>query len=317
MSKRSLVIIIALLLLVDLAAALWYMTLRIEASGKSSDLFNINSNDVAVEADTITDNTLPDTFQRITQQVNMLSEQPAPSVNASAHYATIKKVDVRWPQSINGTRRIAALEHALLSKMFDGEYETLNGALSTYMRTANFGSGVDVAYRVVNQEPAITHPFGHRYTLLAYPLMTSFRFLVMEVDRYTYDGRQNSTTKHFVHYDRINQRVLARNDILSGDETVLLALINDKIDNLNARKNTHLEHTSRVANEFSARRTGIIFQYQPGEIAPANEGPTEILIEYTKLGPCLTSDFKAMLRTNGGYWNYSPLSEHPKDKSEQ
>ena len=316
MSKRSLVIIIALLLLVDLAAGLWYMTLRIEASGKSTDLFNMGNNDAAVEADTITDNTLPDTFQRITQQVNMVSEQPAPSANGSAHYATIKKVDVRWPQSINGTQRIAALEHALLQKMFGDEYETLNSAMSTYMRTANFGPGVDVAYRVVDQEPAITFPFGHRYTLLAYPLMTSFRFLVMEVDRNMYDGRHNGITKHYVHYDRINQRVLGRGDILGGDETVLLALINDKIDTLTAhKKDIVLLHASSVASEFAARRTGIIFQYQPGEIAPAADGPMEILIEYTKLGPCLSSDFKAMLRTNGGYWNYSPLPE--KAKSEQ
>lgn len=61
MSKRNLVIIIALLVIVDIAAAFWYLSLRIEASGESHDLWQ-RSDTTATVADTLTTASIPDTF---------------------------------------------------------------------------------------------------------------------------------------------------------------------------------------------------------------------------------------------------------------
>ena len=55
MTKRNLIITIILLSFIDLVAAGWYVSQRIEASGKSQDLFNQrDSTDYVAEADTVT-----------------------------------------------------------------------------------------------------------------------------------------------------------------------------------------------------------------------------------------------------------------------
>ena len=54
MTKKNLIIVIILLTIIDLVAAGWYMSRRIEASGQSKNLFEQrDSTDYVIEADTV------------------------------------------------------------------------------------------------------------------------------------------------------------------------------------------------------------------------------------------------------------------------
>ena len=64
MSKRSILIAIALLTIIDIIAAFWYLALRLEREGGSHDLFERSHDSTAlVSADTLDVVSVPDTFE--------------------------------------------------------------------------------------------------------------------------------------------------------------------------------------------------------------------------------------------------------------
>ena len=104
MTKRNLIIVIILLSVIDLVAAGWYMSRRIEASGRSQNLFEQrDSTEVIAMADTVTNASQADVFDK--EQHNtyyFIANTPSIPGDNSSRYASIKHVKVRWPKKING-----------------------------------------------------------------------------------------------------------------------------------------------------------------------------------------------------------------------
>ena len=101
--------------------------------------------------------------------------------------------------------------------------------------------------------------------------------------------------------------MLSRLDLLIADvekENKLLKTINNKIDELNKGRgeDKRLQHALNVPAEVCCTNKGIKFEYRHGTIS---DKPTEILIDYEKLEPFLTEEFKQMLRNNEGYEVYN------------
>lgn len=308
MTKRNLVIIIALLVIIDIAAAFWYLSLRIEASGESRDLWQRNNDTTATLADTLTTTSIPDTFDIKEFHAFYVSRSPAVRDDENSYYTCIRRVKVRWPISVNGNDSIPALERALQSCMFGNDNNNLTFAATQWTRSPKFNVEALTDFKEIDAQPKIVPRYAYTEQLLAYPILTSLRLLVMEVDHRTHSGETATLTTRYVHYDRVKQSVLERKHIFdSGQEPILLSFINDKIERLNNEKRLQLERAAKVANEFHATREGIIFDYPAGELAPANEGVIEILINYPILSPVLTQDFKNLLNLNDGYWKYKPI----------
>jgi hypothetical protein len=157
-------------------------------------------------------------------------------------------------------------------------------------------------YQKVVKAPTIVPTYGNVCQVLVYPYMTSQRLLVIEVDKLEYNGSTSIENSSYLHYDRQNQHVLSRLDILSADyekENKLLKVINKKIDDLNkSRGDSKLQHALNVPAEVCCSKKGIIFLYKHGTIASS---PVDILIDYEKLEPFLTTSFKQLLANNDGY----------------
>ena len=309
MTRRSLIIIIGLLAVIDIAAGLWYLTLRIEASGRGFELFHQDDEDVSL-ADTVSGTSVPDSFARRTMHAFYISESPAVRGNEQSHYTSVRTIDVRWPVSINGNDHPRALESQLIEAMFGSRHSTIEVASSLFLNTPQFNQQADVPYKTLQQRPTVAEVYGNEHKLMAFPVMTSDILLVMEVDEMVYDGHVRHESRHVVHYDRRQQRVIKMTDIIDGKDDVVLALINDKIDSLNERDSgLKLHHAYNVPREFAARRSGIIFLFPSGEIDDPADGPTEVLVPYPLIGSSLTSSFKKLLNDNGGYWNYKPITD--------
>ena len=307
MSKRNLVIIIALLVIIDIAAAFWYLSLRIEARGESHDLWQSEETPATI-ADTLTTVSIPDTFDVKEFHAYHVSRTPSVRGDENSYYVCVRRVKVRWPISINGNDSLPALERALHKRMFGNDNNNLAVAATQWMRTPRFTIESVTDYKETERQPKLVGPYAYCEQLLAYPILTSLRLLVMEVDHRTRNGETSTLTTQYVHYDRIKQSVIERKSIIDpNEEPILLTLINSKIERLNHEKQLQLEHASKVANEFHATRVGIIFDYPAGEIAPTSEGVIEVLIDYPLLGPVLTQDFKNLLNLNDGYWKYKPI----------
>ena len=310
MTKRTLLIIIALLVIVDIVAAFWYLSARLEASGAGFDIFNMtDDNRTVTVADTIIESTLPDTFVVMEKRAYFISTSLAVKSNPQSHFTSAKHVKVRWPQSVNGNDNITVFHKALLDKMFGFGTSDINLAINQAMSKPTFNSAYPMGYRTLASPPPTQPTYSNTQTMLVYPLMTSFRLLVMAIDDKQYNGIETQHTMRFVHYDRNQHVVITANDVfITGSQQALLGMINSKINALNAEKNLKLSHASQVPAEFSAQRKGIIFHFPAGTLNVANEGETEIFIDYSTLQPVFTPSFKQLVKDNGGYWDYKRLT---------
>ena len=305
MTKKNLIIVIVLLALIDLVAAGWYTSRLIESSGKSQNFFGQrDSTEVIAMADTVTSASQADVFDELQHNTYyFIANTPAVAGNNNSCYTSIKHVKVRWPKKVNGDEELTELNKELIKKAFDNNQSQLKDARYTYLNTPEFNKPIGDDYRTLVKAPTIYPTYGNVSQVLVYPQMTSQRLLVMEIDKVVYDGSSTDKSSTYVHYDRQKGRVLSRMDILQADaglENKLLKVINKKIDDLNRGRgdDRKLQHAMNVPADICCGKKGITFLFKPGSIY---DGNIEIQVDYDKLEPFFTPEFKQMQANNEGF----------------
>ena len=310
MSKRSYLILILLLVVMNIVAGFWYLAARIESSGDSRDLFESQVDSAQVlNADTISEMNVPDVFRMFGRDKSFVSNRPAEHGGNTAYFTSVKHIKLRWPESVNGNDSLPALERALLEKMFATPAAmSLDHAVTQELSAPTFNTSHAIGYHTVAKAPSTSSTHSNVSTLLAFPIMTSMRLLVMQVERRRFDGHETTVTDSYVHYDRGMQRVLTKKEIFdNGSDAKLLAVINQKVDHLNQEKHLGLSHATQLPTEFMAKRKGILFLFPTGTIANPSEGVTEVFVDYETLTPLFTPLFQRLVADNEGYWDYKPL----------
>ena len=314
MTKKNLIIVIILLTIIDLVAAGWYMSRRIEASGKSQSLFDQrDSTEVIAMADTVTSATQADVFDAMQNNTYyFIANSPNIKGDETSYYASTKHVKVRWPKKINGDDEFESLNKELIKKAFGNSQGKMKDARYVYLKTPNFNKPLgDGEYHTLSSAPKVYPIYGNVTQVLVYPYMTSLRLLVMEIDKVEYNGSTTTENSYYIHYDRQSHRVLSRLDILMADidkESKLLKTINKKIDELNKGRgeDKQLQHALNVPAEICCRKNGIIFQFKQGAISSSS---IDILLDYDKVKEFMTKDFQLLVDNNEGFWVYK---ENPK-----
>lgn len=309
MTKKNLTIIIILLAIIDLVAAGWYMSRRIEAGASAQDLFSSqrDTTDVIAMADTLTSAMQADEFEELQHNTYYFTANtPSITGDNTSCYTSTKHVKVRWPLRINGDEDLDNLNKELIKTAFGSTHTQLKDARYAYLNSPEFNHPVGDDYRTLVKAPTVYPVYGNVSQVLVYPCMTSQRLLVMEVDKVTYDGSSNDEERAFVHYDRMRGRVLSRMDILATDankENKLLKVINTRIDDLNKGRGEErrLQHALNVPADICCNEKGVLFLFKNGSIA---SGPVEVLINYDKMQPYFTEDFKQLQASNEGYQVY-------------
>lgn len=309
MSKRSLLILILLLAIVDIVAAFWYLAARIEASGDSRDYFEKHNEDVAAApADTVSEINVPDSFMIAERHAYYVSRQPAIKGDMSTYFSCIKSVKVRWPKSVNGSDDLTPLYRALLDKMFTPGSVNLEYAINQELSKPKFTSSHELGYKKIESKPTPQPGYAYRHDVLAYPVMTSMRVLVMGIEKMDYNGIERTMHNAYVHYDRATHQLIDKKDIFAIDDAALLSMINAKINELNKSKDNNLDHAMALPSEYQIKAKGISFHFAAGVVAAPNEGPIEIFLDYKTLNSTFTSAFKQLVRDNSGYWDYKRLT---------
>ena len=314
MTKKNLIITICLLAVIDLVAAGWYMSRRIEAGGSQSLFSQRDSADVVTEADTLVTTFQEDLFDE--EQHNayyFIANTPSVGGDNSSRYTSIKHVKVRWPSKVNGDSNFEELNKELISKAFGNTQSQMKDARYVYLNKPSFNKPIGDDYRKLSTAPAIVPVYGNVSQVLVYPYMTSQRLLVMEIDKVEYNGSTTTESDYFIHYDRQRQRVLSRLDILTADvdkENKLLKLINKKIDDMNKSRGDQakLQHALNVPAEICCGKKGVKFEYKQGTIWTT---PIEVIIDYDQLDQFFTQDFKQLIKENDEYKTFDDLKPEP------
>ena len=139
MTKKNLIIVIILLTIIDLVAAGWYMSRRIEASGKSQSLFDQrDSTEVIAMADTVTSATQADVFDAMQNNTYyFIANSPNIKGDETSYYTSTKHVKVRWPKKINGDDEFESLNKELIKKAFGNSQGKMKDARYVYLKTPN------------------------------------------------------------------------------------------------------------------------------------------------------------------------------------
>ena len=304
MSKRSLIIIIVMLAVVNVLAGLYYLGARMESEGRSLELTD-NDTNVTVQADTMPIVTVPDTFDEWTTHRRTYVSTDSDSETMLRRVSTLS-VRMRLPRSVNGNDSLAALRRALARAAFGGDPLSISEAVSGFLAVPRWGTAVVNNYSAGTSATVATgaNTIVITTTVTIEPRMTSQRLLVIAAERTEAMPGDTTTTTAYVHYDRLTQHVLDRGDILLPQaERKLLSLINEKIAVLNSEKHLELDAASRVPQSFRAQRTGLLFCYKKGELTSPKHGSIDVLVSYKVLGPCLTPKFKNLLWHNADYRN--------------
>lgn len=304
MTKRNLIITIILLAVIDAVAAGWYVSRRIEASGKSQNFFDQrDSTDLVVDADTVGTSYQADLFDDVQHNTYYyIANTPSISGDNSSRYTSIKHVKVRWPRKVNGESEFSELNKELISKAFGNNQAKMADARFVYLNKPSFNKPMgDGDYHKLSSAPTIVPIYGNVSQVLVYPYLTSQRLLVMEIDKVEYNGSTTVENDYFIHYDRQRQRVLSRIDILTADvdkENKLLKVINKKIDELNKGRGDRapLQHALNVPAELCCGKNGVLFHYKQGSIG---DSPITVQIDYDNLEPFFTEEFKQLMKSNG------------------
>ena len=168
-------------------------------------------------------------------------------------------------------------------------------------------NGVD--YKALDTEPTITQKYGNVQGVKIYPTFSSRGYLVMAISLTSYDSGKKREKIYYVNYNRRGQSVLSFNSIFaSNSEDALLTLVNNKIESLADDEGMPLHKATRLSANVYARKRGIFFVYQAGEIADESEGMIEIFLSFKALQKHLTSSFQALVSENGDYQEYKPIT---------
>lgn len=304
MSKRSLIRIIILLVVIDFVAGCWYLASRYESTGEAFPEFWNDDDTTDVEAATLVDAAVPDSFEVVENHKYFISTNPAVPGNENTRFTSIKNVYLKLPTSVNGCDSIGELIGQLMSMAFNGNTDR-QSAVQAFLAKPTFNTAENVAYFVSDKSPTTLKSYGNVRTNKVYPLLTSQAMLVFQNDVSVFDGTSTTKASHFLHYDRVNQRVYNYYDIIEKEsEEKLLEKLNAKIDWLNQNKNMTMSHATALPLEFCVKQKGIMFEFPAGVIAAATSGPIDVFIEKNEVKPLLVSNFAKQYAANTGWWTY-------------
>jgi len=305
-SKRGLLKVIILLVIIDIIAGFWYLTLRIENSGESRDLWHPDS--VTETADTIAEETVPDSFEVVSKHGYFVTQQHVDT--SGTPLASIKTVKARIPLSVNGCDSLDLLLEALMKKAFGLTARDFDEAMAQYADRPHFNSSIALSYNKVESEPNVGAAHTTIERVFVYPLYTSHRLMVMEIDYWRNNCGRKSVTSAYVHYDRMAQQEITRSDIINATtESLLLSIINEKIDALNKKDpKLKLHAAAKVPTEMCVRKNGTSFMFIPGEIGEISQGEIEIMVSHDNLKNVYTPMFQRLLSASTGWWKYNKLS---------
>lgn len=324
MSKRTLYIIIGLLLFLDVAAFLIYIVGNSNRDGKSPINFALNDSSAVEQADTIPDVVLEDRFDTISRSVTYVSHEKIMVGNEGKRMFATVKLKLVWPVSINNRKDLGKLEKALMKKMVgSGVFGSIEECVDTLLLHPKFVMPSDNYVTTVVDSDTALGSNHTRFCCRVFPYLGTNFLLEMAVLIERFDGRMKHREMKVVHYDRLHHKVLGLDDIFNYSKREdILSLVNQSIEELKLRKkNKSIHEIYYIPHDFLLGSKSVIFYMGDGIIASAGSGMYEVPVRNSKLTPYFTDYYNELLNNDShfksyGFLTWSDEKEEPDKKEE-
>lgn len=310
MTKRTLFIIIGLLVLLDLAAIIIYLAGTKNGDGRSPlDLTFDKSNEVTL-ADTIPQKVATDEFDTIQTSVNFLSTDKVQDGGELKRMSSTVKVKFIWPKEINKSKQFMELENALMMKLTGQTYSSVKKMVNELSTNPKFVKPSTHFTRVnhdFSESKGVSHT-TQRY--MVFPYFSTHYLLEMVVVVDQFNGGKSTRTMNVVHYDRMHGNIITADKIFDPSETDdILALLNQSIEAMKIdRNNDKLHETTMIPKDFLLGTKSVIFYVPDGTIAPTGTGLYEVRVSNDKLRPHFTDFYNDILSNDSHFVSYEFLT---------
>lgn len=290
MTKRTLVIIIGLLVLLDVAAIIIYLAGTKNHDGKSPLDFTIDKSNEVTLADTIPGTATLDDFETITDTVNYISTDKVPDRGDMKRMTSTIIINLAWPKTVNGSKQFLELQNALMTKLAGKTFPSVKQMVATLTGTPKFVAHTTHS-TTINKDFSKSHgasQYTCRYTVQPH-FGTHYR-LEMMVTTETFDGHSNSRKFSVVHYDRQKGKVITTDQIFDHASTSdVLSLVNQAIESKKINGSHNMHETTNLPQNFVLGEKSVIFYVeQNGEYH-------EVKVSNDDLNPYFTTYYKELI----------------------
>ena len=309
MSKRTLFIIIGLLIFLDVASFLIYFVSNSNRDGKSPLDFSFGDTVAVKIADTIPDVLIEDKFDTISHSVTYASQDLIDDGGVKKHMISTINLKFVWPASINGRNHFHELEKALMHKLESRDFVTLQECIDTLLLHPRFVKPTKSFTRVDHAEQiASSVQSTHNYYVYPYFRTTYLLEMVVLVEHSS--GLSTKREMKIVHYDRMHNKVIQMEEIFDlSKSNEILALVNQGIENLKTKKkNKTIHEISVLPREFLLGSKSVYFYMPDGLIADPGTGAYEVYVSNNDLKPYFTEFYNELLNNDDKFQYYKGLT---------
>ena len=309
MTKRTLFIIIGLLVLLDVSTFIVYWSGTGNQDGKTSLDFGLMPVDTIVEnADTIPDVIVEDRFDTLSRQASYVSQEMAVVGGHKKRMTCDIKMKLVWPQSINGSSEFEDLKNSLMRvivKRSLGSVSELTDSLLLHPQFVTPSSKFSAVAGPLNKGDAGSSSLYYR----VFPYVRTRTLLEMVVLIEKNIGGKLQRAMSIVHYDRMRHRVLNLDDIFDLSHTDdIIILVNRGIELLKAQKNNSAMHEiTELPVEFLLGSKSVIYYLPDGSISPAGSGIHEVTVSNDDLNEFFTDYYREVLNNDTHFLCYGYL----------
>ena len=251
MTKRTLFIIIGLLVLLDVAAVIIYLSGTKNHDGKSPLDFTIDRSNEVTRADTIPDKVTLDDFETFKDTMNYISTDKVEDGGEMKRMSSTVIVELQWPKKINNSTQFLELQNALMTKLTGKTYPSVKQMIADITGKPKFVKPT-THYTKINKDFSASHGASHvtrRYTVK--PHFNSYSRLEIMVVVNTLDGGKESRTFNIVHYNREKGKVITADQIFDSASTSdVIALVNQGIESKIIKENVDMHEIDNIPKEF-------------------------------------------------------------------
>lgn len=224
-----------------------------------------------------------------------------PLTTDTAQGALVFEAEIEIPVKFRDKDILTNVQKQIIAKIFGEIYNSipLDSILPTYAKVLarEYRRSTEPFIKKILEANEPSAVWQNHIQIQAIPLFLDDRLLSYSYERYAHmGGEHGNSSRLFYNFDLSNARLLTEKDLfIDNYEKSLTQLIKQQIVEDNAEMESiadlnefhFFEDQIKPNNNFYVNADGLVYVYNPYDIAPYSTGQTEVALTFERLRPIL------------------------------